>query len=159
MPVGRFLGGIAALIYHPASETYLVMRRAGHRDYLPGSWECVTGRVDQGEGFEEALHREVMEETSAQVQIDFVIDTSHFYRGEPSTETELLAVRYACTIADRESVVIEAEHTEMHWMTAEEIYELVPPTYWLHEIVRSAEIIRTQLTPDLAAFYRKQFRP
>ncbi len=158
MPVGRFLGGVAALIYHPVSQTYLVMRRAGHRDFLPGSWECVTGRVDQGEGFEEALHREVMEETGAQVQIDFVIDTSHFFRGDSTPENELLAVRYACSIADRETVVIEAEHTEMHWMTADEIYALVPPTNWFHEIVRSAEIIRAHLTPELAEYYRAQFR-
>lgn len=158
MAVGRFLGGIAALIYHPLTKTYLVMRRAGHRDFLPGSWDCVTGRVDQGEGFEEALHREVMEETGATVQIDFVIDTSHFYRGEPGPDTELLAVRYACSIPEREAVVIEAEHTEMHWLTAEELYALVPPTNWLHEIVRAAEFIRGQLSPDLAEYYRQKYR-
>lgn len=154
MTIGRFLCGIAALIYHAETATYLIMRRASQRDYGAGGWECVTGRVDQGESFEQALHREVHEETGAQVQIEFVIGTSHFYRGDATSENELLGVRYACTITDRDTVTIEAEHSEMRWLTAEEVYALMPESDWLHQTVRAAETIRTHLSPELAAFYR-----
>ncbi|NJN55210.1 MAG: hypothetical protein HC804_10900, partial [Anaerolineae bacterium] len=49
MSIGRFLGGIAALIWNPTNESYLLLCRADSKDFGAGSWECVTGRVDQGE--------------------------------------------------------------------------------------------------------------
>jgi 8-oxo-dGTP diphosphatase len=57
MSIGRFIGGIGALIWSPKVKRYLLLRRSAQRDYGAGAWECVTGRVDQGEGFEQALHR------------------------------------------------------------------------------------------------------
>lgn len=154
MTIGRFMCGIAALIYHPPTQTYLIVRRSAQRDFGADNWECVTGRVDQGESFQDAVHREVREETTAQVRIEFVIGTSHFYRGEQTPENELLVLRYACTIEDRDSVVIGDEHSEMRWLTAEETLDLIPESDWLHETVRSAETIRSQLSPELADFYR-----
>jgi len=52
---GRFLAGIAALIWSPLEGKYLLLRRADDRDYAAGVWECITGRLEQGEGFEDAL--------------------------------------------------------------------------------------------------------
>ena len=59
MAIGRFYGGIAALVWSPETDRYLLLRRSAEKDYAAGVWECVTGRVDQGEGFEDALLREV----------------------------------------------------------------------------------------------------
>ena len=112
MSVGRFLCGIAALVYHPATQTYLLLRRAPDRDAGGGEWECVTGRVDQGEGFEEALHREVREELGAAVAPDFIVGTSHFYRGTSVPENELLGVTYACMLDDPGAIRVSAEHSE-----------------------------------------------
>ncbi|HIP70446.1 MAG TPA: NUDIX domain-containing protein, partial [Anaerolineae bacterium] len=88
MPVGRFLGGIAALIWDEATDRYLLLRRAAHKDVGAGHWECVTGRVDQGESYEDALHREVQEEIGIPAQIQFIIGTTHFYRGPARPENE-----------------------------------------------------------------------
>ena len=77
MSPGRFLAGVAALIRNERQE-YLMMKRDPERDFGGGVWECVTGRVDQGEGFEDALHREVMEETGLCVKIETIVGTSHF---------------------------------------------------------------------------------
>ena len=59
MTIGRFYAGIAALIRSTETNQYLLLRRSEQKDYAPGAWECVTGRVDQGEGFDDALRREV----------------------------------------------------------------------------------------------------
>ena len=83
MSMGHFLAGIAALIRSPETGQYLLMRRSEHKDYAPGVWECVTGRVDQGEGFEAALRREVREELGVEVQVEHILGTTHFYRGSP----------------------------------------------------------------------------
>jgi 8-oxo-dGTP diphosphatase len=81
MTIGRFYAGIAALIWSPETKQYLLLCRSEQKDYARGAWECVTGRVDQGEGFEDALHREVHEELGVEVQIEHILGTTHFYRG------------------------------------------------------------------------------
>jgi len=96
MPIGRFYAGIAAVIRSPRTNQYLLLQRSEHKDYAPGAWECVTGRVDQGEGFEDALHREVREELGVRVQVEYILGTTHFQRGAPIPENELVGVIYMC---------------------------------------------------------------
>ena len=95
MSIGRFHAGIAALIWSPKTEQYLLLRRSEDKDYARGAWECVTGRVDQGEGFPQAVRREVREELGVEVQIDFIVGTMRLYRGEAQPENELLGVQFA----------------------------------------------------------------
>ncbi len=156
MSVGRFLCGIAALVYHPATRTYLLLRRAADRDAGGGEWECVTGRVDQGEGFEEALHREVREELGVAVAPDFIVGTSHFYRGASVPENELLGVTYACMLDDPGAIRVSAEHSEHRWLTADEVFDLLPPDHWLHRTIRRAELARTALPATLMATHRRE---
>ena len=61
MSIGRFYAMIGALVRDTHSGKYLVLRRSAEKDAGVGEWECVTGRVDQGDGFPEALQREVRE--------------------------------------------------------------------------------------------------
>lgn len=154
MSTGRFQCGVAAIIYHPSTKTYLLLRRADARDFGGGEWESVTGRVDQGESFEAALHREVWEELQAQIQLDFILGTSHFYRGDPVPENELLAVKYACTIAEREAIQVSAEHSEYRWLTAEEIYAFLPAAHWLYQSIQRAEQTRRLLPAELLELHR-----
>jgi 8-oxo-dGTP diphosphatase len=156
MPVGRFLCGVAAVVYHPATATYLLLRRAADRDAGGGEWDSVTGRVDQGEGFEAALHREVREELGVAVQLDFIIGTSHFYRGAPVPENELLAVKYACTLANPAAIQVSAEHSEYRWLTAAEVYELLPPEHWLYQTIHRAELTRNALPAPLLDVHRRE---
>ncbi|MCP4360489.1 MAG: NUDIX domain-containing protein [Chloroflexi bacterium] len=60
--IGHFLGGIATLVWQPDTKQYLLLHRADDKDVGAGHWECVTGRVDQGESFGVAFFREVHEE-------------------------------------------------------------------------------------------------
>lgn len=153
--VGRFQCGVAALIYHEPSRTYLLARRASKRDFGAGEWECVTGRVDQGESFERALFREVSEELGVSVQIDFIIGTTHFYRGPQRPENELLGVKYACSIADRDSIRIGDEHDEARWLTREEIDGLLPGDHWLRATVAAADTLRSALPSGIIAAFRR----
>jgi len=159
MSIGRFYAGIAAIIWSPETKKYLLLRRSEQKDYARGAWECVTGRVDQGEGFEDALLREVREELGVSVQIKHILGTTHFYRGSPSPENELVGVIYLCTLADPASVRISAEHAEYRWLTAEQALELLsatdPSTQWARRVIQRAEIIRPMLTEDLTDFQRK----
>jgi 8-oxo-dGTP diphosphatase len=157
MSIGRFFAAVAALLWNPADGTYLVLKRTADKDFAPGAWECVTGRVDQGEGFAEAVHREVREELGVEVQLDFVVGTMHFYRGEAKPENELLGVAYCCSIEDPGAIQTSWEHTEHRWITAEEAQTLFPQGHWLGELIQHAERIRAQLPSELLQTFREAF--
>ena len=149
MPIGRFLCGVAALIWDPATNKYLLLRRADSKDFGARAWECPTGRVDQGESFTDALHREVREEIGAQVQIEFIIGTTHFYRGAEIPENELNGVIFGCTLASSGPVAFGEEHSEMSWLAAEQAYALLPESHWLQDVIHRAENLRRLLPQEL----------
>ena len=158
MSIGRFYCGIAALIWAPDTNTYLLLRRSADKDFAAGAWECVTGRVDQGEGFEDAVRREVHEELGVKVQIEFIIGTTHFYRGDVDPENELIGVVYGCTIPDVKAVTISPEHSEYCWVTIDEAEALLidtdGSTQWIKRVIDRAEAMRSLVTPALVDHYR-----
>jgi 8-oxo-dGTP pyrophosphatase MutT (NUDIX family) len=158
MSNGRFNAGIAALIWSPETKQYLLLRRSDQKDYARGAWECVTGRVDQGEGFEDALRREVHEELGVEVQIEHILGTTHFYRGSPIPENELVGVIYLCTLSDPNSIHIGTEHSEYHWLSVDQAIEFLtvsdPTGQWVKRIIQRAETIRRMLPEDLLEFQR-----
>lgn len=159
MVIGRFFGGIAAVIVSPETEQYLLLRRSEEKDYGRGIWECVTGRVDQGEGFEEALHREVREELGVQVQVEHILGTTHFYRGASISENELLGVVYLCSLSHLIPIHISPEHSEHRWLSAAQALELLsatdPSTLWARRVIERAEAVRRLLPEELAQLQRQ----
>lgn len=156
MSVGRFLGGIMALVRELENGRYLLLQRASSKDVGAGSWECVTGRVDQGEGFEEALYREVEEELGVRPQIEFILGTTHFYRGPASPETELLGVAYACTIPSADVIQLSAEHDAHHWFTVAELIQFLPQNHWLLPVVTRAELMQQLWPKELHDYFAKR---
>ena len=159
MAIGRFYGGIAALLWSPETDRYLLLRRSVEKDYAPGVWECVTGRVDQGEGFEDALLREVREELGVEVQIELILGTTHFYRGAPYSENELIGVVCLCSLEDPHAVRTSAEHSEHRWLSAGQAFALLdagdPSTQWMRRVLQRAEALRVIAPPELRALYRQ----
>lgn len=148
MGVGKFLCAVIVLVRHPSEERYLLLRRSPQKDYLPGAWECVAGRVDQGESFDDALHREVQEEIGVAVEVEAILGTSHFYRGEWIAENEIQGLKYL-TRAISDAVVIGEEHSEYGWLTVPEIQTLLPDDHWLQELVQRAEQLRALIGTEV----------
>jgi 8-oxo-dGTP diphosphatase len=159
MAIGRFYAGIAAVIWSPKTAQYLLLRRSQGKNFGGGIWECVTGRVDQGEGFEDALHREIGEEVGVEVQVEHILGTTHFYRGPSRPENELVGVVYLCLLPDPDAIQISAEHTEFRWLPAAEAIKLLsasdPSTQWARRVIERAEVIRRLLPEGLASFQRQ----
>ena len=155
MPIGRFLGGVAVHIHNPADNSYLVLRRSAAKDVGAGAWECITGRVDQGEGFAEAALREAQEESGLTIALDFLIGTSHFYRGAPVDENELIGVHYHATLlGSAEKLQISAEHDEYYWLTSAEIVARFGADNWLSRMVTRAELIKSSFSDEMLAELR-----
>jgi 8-oxo-dGTP diphosphatase len=155
MSIGRFYAMIGALIRDPRTGKYLVLRRSAEKDVAAGEWECVTGRVDQGEGFPEALQREVREELGVQVQPEFILRTAHFYRGERIPENEMVGVMYCCSLENAEAIQISWEHAEARWVTPDEAAALLSEAHWLLRLIDRAEKMRALISEDLLAYYRR----
>lgn len=159
MDVGRFYGGIAALIWAPQEDKYLLLRRSDDKDYAAGVWECVTGRVDQGEGFEDALKREVWEELGVDVEIEFILGTTHFYRGAEQTDNELIGIVCCCSLESPGTIRTSAEHSEHRWLSAQQAYDLLtnqdPSTRWIRRVIERAEVMKELVPPQLRDFYRQ----
>ena len=154
MTIGRFSAGVAALVWCPADGKYLLLQRSAAKDFGSGAWECVSGRVDQGEGFTEAVRREVREELGVEVQIDFIVGTMHFYRGLPTPANELVGVQYCCSLSDPGAIHIGAEHSAYCWLTAVEAELLLPAGHWLRRTIRRAETIRALSPSELREYFR-----
>jgi 8-oxo-dGTP diphosphatase len=153
MPVGRFICGVGALIRDPDTQKYLILRRSTQKDVGAGQWECPTGRVDQGEGFQEALVREVMEELGVSITPDFILGTTHFYRGAQIQENELVGLLYACSLSEKAAVQIGEEHDAYRWLSAGEIDEFLAPEHWLHWCIRRERLMRQGVTEALLAVF------
>jgi 8-oxo-dGTP pyrophosphatase MutT (NUDIX family) len=153
MTIGRFRGGVAGLIWSPIKEAYLLLRRAAEKDFAPDAWECVTGRVNQGEGFEDALRREIQEELGVEVDIDFIVGTTHFYRGAEAIENELIGVVYHCSLADTDAISLSDEHSDSRWASPAEAAALLDGANesesWLARVLEHAVRMRILLPPAL----------
>ena len=157
--VGHFLGGVGALL-HDGAGRYLLLRRAATKDFAAGVWECVTGRVDQGEGFETAVRREVREELGVDVSLDYLLGTTHFYRGTAVPDNELIGVVYLCSLAGEPAIRLSAEHDDYCWVTAVAAADLLSAddasTAWTRRLLARAEGIRPLLSADLRRFNRRE---
>ena len=156
MSIGRFYAGVGALVWCASTQKYLVLKRSADKDFGGGAWECVTGRVDQGEGFTEAVLREVNEELSVQAQIDFIVGTMHFFRGEARPENEMVGVQFCCSIEEPEAIGTSWEHAEYRWVTAEEAQTLLGQGHWLLKVIRRAEAMRARMPRELLEYFQAE---
>ena len=114
---------VGALIEHNSSGKILLLKRAETEDYLPGIWEDMGGRIKQFEEPEEALRREVREETGLEIEILKPLAVFHDYYGERTAENEMLLITYWCK-TESDQVALSEEHSEHKWVSAEEALEL-----------------------------------
>ena len=156
MSVGRFLGMVSAQIWCPSTGKYLILKRSEKKDIGQGTWECGTGRVDQGEDFTTALRREVREELGVEIQVDFIVGTAHFYRGEKIPENEMLGLFYACSLEDPNLIQLSWEHSEFRWVSPAEAELILPEKHWLLKIIRQTVLMRALLPKELIDLHRTQ---
>lgn len=100
-----------------------IAKRADNREHHPGIWECLTGRVEDGESLEEAVKREVKEETTLEVEVIGPINTFHFFRENNSQEHQ--GVSFWCKYVSGEVKIDPSEHSRYKWATPDEALQLV----------------------------------
>jgi len=120
-PPGVFNVAVEGVIIR--DRKILITQRSFERPHAPGEWEILTGRVDQGESFEEALKREVMEEVGLEVEVLQPFNTFHFFRGPEKAEH--LGVSFVCSYKSGDVKLDKTEQIDFKWATPEEALKLI----------------------------------
>ena len=85
---------------------------------LPLRWEFPGGKIEPGEGREECLRRELVEEMGVHIAVGRALTpATHHY---PTFTVTLYP--YVCTVLSGEITL--HEHSEVRWLTAERMHEL-----------------------------------
>lgn len=122
-------------IIRNAEGKILVLKRSDQDDHKPGVWETSGGGIDHEESPQDALKREVLEETGLTV---IVKEPFNVFTFRKDTGEFKVGITFLCDREDGE-VTLSHEHSEYRWIDADEfaILESVPSLH--QEIALYAE--------------------
>jgi 8-oxo-dGTP diphosphatase len=111
-----------AIIVNGDNKILLLKRSDDPKQWMPSKWALVGGAIDKGETPEEAIKREIKEETG--LEINKFVNTFTIKRHKDSIET-MFACRYD---GDPTDIKLNEENTNYGWYDIEEInyLEIVP---------------------------------
>lgn len=101
-----------------------------------GEWELPGGRLDDGEAPEEALVREIREETGLSAAVAWPVD-AWVYRVSP--REKVLILEYACRLTGGGDVRISHEHSGHAWLRPADLQGEPLPQGYVRGIQRAVE--------------------
>ena len=111
----RHIRVVGAMLQNPEGR-YLITQRPP-KATLPLLWEFPGGRVEEGEGDEQALAREIREEMGVEVEVmDQALHTHHDY---PTYDIDFRV--YRCRLTSPESAIQHLRVHDHRWVTLEEM--------------------------------------
>jgi 8-oxo-dGTP diphosphatase len=104
-------------------NTFLMLKDIdGDQTNPRAGWETVGGHLEYGEDLEQALNREIKEETGlSNVKILFPFHTFLFY---PDTDKSLGGIIYLAEAENKNVILDMKEHSEAKWCTLEDIEQM-----------------------------------
>mgnify|MGYP003404825222 FL=1 len=115
----------------------LVLKRSSKDDHKPGVWETVGGGMDREETPQEALMREIQEETSLDVRVDVPFNVFSFKK---DTGEFKVGITFLCEYLSGE-VMLSDEHSEYRWIDPKEFADLESVPSLHAEIARYVELV------------------
>ena len=100
---------------------FLVGKRSASKQTAPGFWHAICGRLEPGESEAEAIAREVLEETGLRVRA-----TAQVSQADTRDGTARMHWWQVVVIDGREARLLQDEHSELRWVTVEEMRALEP---------------------------------
>ena len=110
----------AAIVDDLARPSLLLAARRTEPPSLAGGWEFPGGKVDAGEGPQQALHRELLEELGVRVRLGRLIAGPLAGGRWPLGDRYVISVWWA-QVADGVPAPLE-DHDELRWLTRQELY-------------------------------------
>lgn len=106
----RFYVAVKGLIF--CDDKFLIIQRSDKARGEFHYWEFPGGRMEFGEKPEEALRREVKEETGLEIEPICSLNVWTFFREE---NIQLVGVNFLCT-TDSQEVQLSDEHVDFRWV-------------------------------------------
>lgn len=94
----------------------LILRRSMDSRRHPGMWDFAGGKLEYGEDLIQSLKREIKEETGLDVHDIKILCIF----SEMDDDGFRIRIGYYCN-ADSDSVALSEEHTELKWISADEL--------------------------------------
>lgn len=110
-----------ALIQNEKGE-YLTLKRSALNDYMPFKWDIPGGTVEAGEKVEEAILREVSEETGLVVKVIRPLYAFSNLSQLPKRQTVQLI--YLCELISGTITLNPEEHDDCCWADAEKVRQI-----------------------------------
>jgi len=119
----------SAAIVNQTKDKLLVLRRSSEEKFLSGYWTIVGGKYEDGDkSIEEAVKREVAEETGLHVEIMRPINVEEFTR-EDRPGVIAVEITYLCSAKDDEKITLSPHEHDSHlWVTEDDSLKLDPVT-------------------------------
>ncbi len=123
--MATILGVTVKAIIQRDDGKILLLQRNSTTGFYPNVWEFPGGKLDFGEEMEEAVIREVREESNLTVKVNELIYISPFLMDE---ETEFVVMCYYCEpISLDYEVKISREHQKFKWVEPEKLKDELAP--------------------------------
>ena len=113
--MGQFEVGVRAIILY--NRKVLLMRRS-NADKI---WECPGGKVEFGEGLQDALRREIKEEAGLAIAIESLLYAETI---QMKPDLQIVGLMYLCH-AEGDDVAISDEHMDFVWADKELLLKLL----------------------------------
>lgn len=98
----------------------LVVKRSESKKFLPGFWEIPGGKVDFGEAPEQAVVREMREETGLNVAVVRAFNTWAYQTSHDGVDWHCVVIDFLLSCDDASKIVLSSEHTDFAWVAAGE---------------------------------------
>lgn len=105
-----------AVIVNQKGEVLILREAATYGDGTQqGRYHMPGGRIEIGEHFEDALRREVMEETGLEVEINYPIYVGEWRPIIKGVQNQIVAMFQVCTPQSNQ-VTLSTEHDDFQWI-------------------------------------------
>ena len=130
----------------PRGDTVLILRRSRSDSFLPGVWDLPGGGVNHDESPEEAILREVREETGLETEIVLSLGSRSYVLNPDSGKRDKIMMVYLLRDSGDQEVSLSDEHDSFRWVSDSELGEVFGPDDLMKNVVqdyfRSASLRR-----------------
>ena len=128
---------LAAKVLISFKDKYLLLLRNSEEEISPSEWDIPGGGIEPGETVNEALIREVKEETGIDISSSKFFPIKNWIMDKDGVK--IGGTDFLCILSNSQKINLSAEHIRAQWFSGEEIMANEEISAWLKEDVKRAK--------------------